>query len=74
MTTQPLASKPAELTPPASPAPDDPRVVALMREMAERLRGTCAGMDPAAFDRLVRDLARMKISWVDRYGERLPDV
>ena len=41
-------------------------VAALRREVACRLRAVCGGMDAAAFELLVRDVAAFKLRWAPR--------
>ncbi|MDF1504336.1 hypothetical protein [Roseisolibacter sp. H3M3-2] len=52
--------------PPYAVIPDDPALVAMRREVANRLRAVCAGMDAAAFELLVRDVAAFKLRWASR--------
>jgi hypothetical protein len=43
------------------------RLIALTSEVAQRLRGACRGMPPAAFDALVREIALTKWRWEVRH-------
>jgi hypothetical protein len=55
-----------ERRPPYLVAPDDPALAALRRDVASRLRAVCAGMDAAAFETLVRDVAAFRLRWAPR--------
>lgn len=66
-------TRPAEQVPPVKVPPNDPRVRSLRERIAARLRRSVPDMDPAVFDRVVDDLARLKVSWADRYGDRLDE-
>ena len=52
--------------PPYAFTPDDPRLVALRREVAARLRPVCADMPAEAFELLVRDVAAFRLRWAPR--------
>jgi hypothetical protein len=62
----PAARATRERRPPYAVAPDDPALAALRREVASRLRAVCAGMDAAAFEGMVRDVAAFKLRWAPR--------
>ena len=49
--------------PPFHVAPDDPRIDALVPELARRLRPVCDSMPDATFDAMVRDIARTRLRW-----------
>ena len=52
--------------PPYAVAPDDPALPTLRSAVASRLRPVCAGMDAAAFETLVRDVAAFELRWAPR--------
>ena len=49
--------------PPYAFAPDDPRLVALRRDAAARLRPVWAGMSDDSFEALVRKVAAFRLRW-----------
>lgn len=43
--------------------PDDPRLLVIRAEVAERLRPVCAEMPDEVFELLVRDVAAFRLRW-----------
>ena len=58
---QPLLARTARA--PHAVAPDDPRLPALRRDAAARLRPVCAGMPDDSFEALVRQVATFRLRW-----------